>query len=423
MEQLAQTPLREIEAKGGLLKKAAKQLAMASSQQKNDALSAIAKALWENASLILRENEKDVAEARKKGISESMIDRLSLNEKRIADIADSVLELVALPDPIGEIIESVTRPNGMRIDKVRIPMGVVGMIYEARPNVTVDAAAIALKTGNAILLRGSSSALNSNRAIVSVIQSALKNTALPAQAVQLLEDPSRDSVKLMMKAKDFLDLLIPRGGASLISEVVNNSTVPVIETGVGNCHLFIDESADPKMAVSIAINAKTQRPSVCNAIETILIHESWPQPARDQLISALKQHGVAMAADQRTRAFYPFMEPATEKDWAEEYLDLKVAVKLVSSLEEAIAHIDRYGTRHTETIITENAENAKRFLMEVDAAAVNHNVTSRMTDGGMFGFGAEIGISTQKLHARGPMGLKEITSYKYLVYGNGQIRE
>ena len=417
------TPLQEVEEKGERLKIASKKLGLCSTEEKDLALRAISDALKENCEKILAANALDVADAREKGTSESLIDRLSLNEKRLNDIADSVLELIALPDPIGEIMETITRPSGMKIEKIRVPMGVIGMIYEARPNVTVDAAAIALKTGSAIMLRGSSSALNSNKCIVEVMKKALENTAVPADAVELLTFPSHDSVNHMMKAKGLLDLLIPRGGASLIQSVVNNSVVPVIETGVGNCHLFVDASAKKEMAVNIAVNGKTQRPSVCNALETILVHKDWPTENLDAMVKALREKGVLFAADEPLWRRYDFMYPAEEADWEAEYLDLKVALKLVDSIDEALEHIDRYGTKHTETIITEDAENARRFMMEVDAAAVNHNITSRMTDGGVYGFGAEIGISTQKLHARGPMALKEITSYKYLVYGTGQIRE
>ena len=331
-------------------------------------------------------------------------------------------ELIDLPDPIGDVMEEWTRPNGMKISKVRVPMGVIGMIYEARPNVTVDAATIALKTGSAIMLRGSSSALNSNKALVAVMQKALEGTALPPSAIQLIEDKSHDCVKEMQRLNEYLDLLIPRGGAGLIREIVDNSSVPVIETGTGNCHIYIDETADVKMAVDITLNAKTQRPSVCNAAETLLINEVWAKENLAALVEALRGAGVGIHGCEKMLAVYPEMAAAEEKDWAEEYLDLEIAAKIVGGVREAVEHIDRYGTKHTETIITENAENAALFQRSVDAAVVNHNVTGRMTDGGMFGFGAEIGISTQKLHARGPMGLREICSYKYLVSGNGQIR-
>lgn len=414
--------MSEVREKGAILKKAARLTALASSAEKNAALAAIADALEASCDEIIAANAVDMENGRKNGISQSIADRLLLTEGRIKDIAAAVRELIELPDPIGEVLEEWTRPNGMKISKVRVPMGVIGMIYEARPNVTVDAATIALKTGSAIMLRGSSSALNSNKALTAVMQRALADTALPAEAVQLIEDGSRDCVKEMQRLNEYLDLLIPRGGAGLIREVVDNSSVPVIETGTGNCHIYVDESADLEMAINIALNAKTQRPSVCNAAETLLVNENWAKENLAALVSALENAGVRFHGCEKMRAIYPEMAAAGEKDWAEEYLDLEIAAKIVSGLDEAVEHIDRYGTRHTETIITENAENAALFQRAVDAAVVNHNVTGRMTDGGMFGFGAEIGISTQKLHARGPMGLREICSYKYLVSGNGQIR-
>lgn len=413
----------EVITKGLILKEQAPIMSMLSSKQKNDALLSIADALIECSDEIINANSVDLENGKNEGITDSLADRLMLNEKRIKDIANSVRELVNLDDPIGEIIDEWTRPNGMTIKKVRVPMGVIGMIYEARPNVTVDAATIALKTGNAIMLRGSKSALNSNKKIVEVMKNALSKTDVPREAVQLIEDPSHDSVNEMLKANGIIDILIPRGGEKLIKQVVNNASVPVIETGVGNCHIYIDESANIDMAVNIAVNQKTQRPSVCNAAETVLINENWAEKNLKTLVDALKEKGVAFTGCERMLEIYPDMQKAEEDDWAKEYLDLKIAAKIVKDIDEAIAHIDRYGTKHTETIITENKENADYFQRRVDAAAVNHNVSGRFTDGGMYGFGAEIGISTQKLHARGPMGLKEITSYKYLVCGNGQIRE
>ena len=413
----------EVMTKGLILKSVAPKMSMLTTEQKNNALISIANALVERTDEIVAANALDLENGKKNGISDSLADRLMLNERRIADIASAVKELVALSDPVGEIIDEWQRPNGMIIKKVRVPMGVIGMIYEARPNVTVDAATIALKTSNAIMLRGSGSALNSNKKIVEVMKSALEATDVPADAIQLIEDPSHDSVNEMLKARGIIDILIPRGGERLIKQVVSNASVPVIETGVGNCHIYIDESADVDMAVNIAINQKTQRPSVCNAAETLLINERWAEKNLKTLVDALKQKGVAFTGCEKMLAIYPDMQKAEEDDWAKEYLDLKIAAKIVKDVDEAIEHIDRYGTKHTETIITENQENADYFQRRVDAAAVNHNVSGRFTDGGMYGFGAEIGISTQKLHARGPMGLKEITSYKYLVCGNGQIRE
>ena len=415
--------MSEVIEKGTILKEASRRLALCSTAEKNEALERIAAALEASCAEVLSANGEDLRRGREAGMSDSLLDRLALSEKRIADMAAAVRELIDLPDPVGQVLEQWTRPNGMTITKVQVPMGVIGMIYEARPNVTVDAATIALKTGSAILLRGSGSALSSNRALVAVMRRALADSALPEEAVQLIEDPSHDTVREMGQALGLIDLLIPRGGAGLIQRVVRESAVPVIETGVGNCHIFVDESARPDMAVAITLNAKTQRPSVCNAAETLLIHEAWPRAYRDRLLNALWDAGVTLHGDEALRQLYPRMLPAEEKDWAEEYLGLEMAVKLVAGVDEAIAHITRYGTRHTETILTENADNAARFQRSVDAAVVNHNVSGRMTDGGMFGFGAEIGISTQKLHARGPMGLREICSYKYLVSGNGQVRE
>lgn len=414
--------MSEVREKGAILKKASRSMALASSEEKNAALAAIADALEADCGEIIAANAADMEIGKRNGMSQSIADRLLLTESRVRDIASAVRELIGLADPVGELMEEWTRPNGMTIRKVRVPMGVIGMIYEARPNVTVDAAAIALKTGSAIMLRGSSNALNSNKALVSVMQRALENTALPSDAVQLIEDKSHDCVREMQRLNEYLDLLIPRGGAGLIREVVDNSSVPVIETGTGNCHIYIDETADVKMAINIVLNAKTQRPSVCNAAETLLINENWAKEHLAGLVDALKAAGVGIHGCDKMLAVYPDMDAAGERDWSEEYLGLQIAAKIVSGVEEAIEHIDRYGTKHTETIISENAENAALFQRSVDAAVVNHNVTSRMTDGGMFGFGAEIGISTQKLHARGPMGLREICSYKYLVSGNGQIR-
>lgn len=414
--------MSEVRTKGAELKKAAKLTALATGEEKNAALAAIADALEKSSSEIIAANAADMENGRKNGISPSIADRLLLTEARIKDMASAVRELIELPDPIGEVLDRWTRPNGMEITKLRVPMGVIGMIYEARPNVTVDAATIALKTGSAIMLRGSSSALNSNRALTAVMQRALQGTALPPSAVQLIEDRSHDCVKEMQRLNEYLDLLIPRGGAGLIREIVDNSSVPVIETGTGNCHIYIDESAQLPMAVDIVLNAKTQRPSVCNAAETLLISENWGSANICALADALIAAGVRIHGCEKMRVLYPGLEAAGEKDWAEEYLDLDIAAKIVSGVGEAVEHIDRYGTKHTETIISESAENAALFQRAVDAAVVNHNVTGRMTDGGMFGFGAEIGISTQKLHARGPMGLREICSYKYLVSGNGQIR-
>lgn len=415
--------MNELMEKGALAKKAAKTLAQMSSEAKNQVLAAIADQLLTNSDYLIQENEKDLEAARMANTPASILDRLSLSRKRIQDMAEGVRQVMELPDPLGEVMESFTRPNGLLIEKVRVPLGVIGIIYEARPNVTVDAAALCLKTGNAAFLRGSSSALHSNKAIVELIQQALAANQLPKEAVQLLEDTSRETSDQMLRLNQYLDVLIPRGGAGLISHVVQHATVPVLETGVGNCHVYIDESADPEMAVSIALNAKTQRPAVCNAAETLLIHKSWADQHGPLIFQALKDKGVELHACERTAELDPSLKRATEQDWKTEYLDLILAVKIVESVEEAIAHIEEFGTGHSECIVTQNKAHAQKFMMEIDAAAVYHNASTRFTDGFEFGFGAEIGISTQKLHARGPMGLKELTSYKYLLYGQGQIRE
>ncbi len=351
-----------------------------------------------------------------------MIDRLTLTAQRLADMADGLKQVAALPDPIGESLSKNTRPNDLQIEKVRVPLGVIGMIYEARPNVTVDASSLCLKAGNAVILRGSSSAIHSNTALVHVIQRALEKTAIPAQAIQLIEDTSRETASEMFTLNEYLDVLIPRGGASLIQAVVKNASVPVLETGVGNCHLFIDQSAKADMAISVAVNAKTQRPSVCNAIETILIDKNWASEHLTSLLDQLAEKGVSFVGDEEIQALDARIKPAVESDWTDEFLDLKVALKLVDSVDAAIAHIYQYGTKHSESIISEDAANVAKFLNEVDAAAVYHNASTRFTDGFEFGFGAEIGISTQKLHARGPMGLEALTSTKYIVRGNGQVK-
>lgn len=415
--------MNELMEKGARAKKAAKFLAQMTSEAKNQALASIAGQLLANSDFLLQENQKDLEAARKANTPESILDRLSLNEKRIQDMAEGVRQVMDLPDPLGEVMESFTRPNGLIIEKVRVPLGVLGIIYEARPNVTVDAAALCLKTGNAAFLRGSSSALHSNKAIVELIQQALVANSLPREAVQLLEDTSYETSDRMLRLNQYLDVLIPRGGAGLISHVVQHATVPVLETGVGNCHIYIDESADPQMAVAITLNAKTQRPAVCNAVETILIHQTWADQYASQLFQALKNKGVELVACEKTRVNDPSLKAATEQDWKTEFSDLILAVKTVNYVEEAIAHIEEYGTGHSECIITQNQEHARKFMLEIDATAVYHNASTRFTDGFEFGFGAEIGISTQKLHARGPMGLKELTSYKYLMYGEGQIRK
>lgn len=401
-------------------KKAARTLACAAKEEKNTALALIADALVSNTARILEANALDVASAREKGMSESLIDRLFLSEGRIADMAQGVREVAELCDPIGEIIEHISRPNGLEIDKVRVPIGVIGMIYEARPNVTVDSAALALKSGNAILLRGSASALRSNSVLADIMREALLKSAIPEDAINLITDTSHEGAEEMMCMTDAIDLLIPRGGASLINNVIEKAKVPVIRTGVGNCHIYLDSSADHAMAKDLIINSKAQRPSTCNAAETLLISENYPDIPG--ILSALKDANIRIHGCEKVCQMCDAV-PADEADYECEYLSLDICVKIVKGIDEAIDHIARYGTGHTELIITDSAENAERFMNETDAASVNHNASTRFTDGGQFGFGAEIGIATQKLHARGPLGLRELTIYKYKVYGNGQGRK
>lgn len=414
--------MSELITKAKIVKQAALEIAKNTTEEKNEALISISEALRKNIAYILEENNKDIDNGRKNGLHESLIDRLVLNEERINDMADALIQLTELNDPVGSVIEEWDRPNGLKIAKVRVPIGVIGMIYEARPNVTIDAASLSLKTSNAVLLRGSSSAIHSNKALVKVIHEALEDTNVPVNAVQLLEDTSRETAAKMFQLNDYLDVLIPRGGQKLIDTVVQNSSIPVLETGAGNCHLYIDESANKEMAIEVAINAKTQRPSVCNSIETILINENWARQYGAELLKELQKVNVEIHGDDWTIAQGENIIPATEEDYKTEYLDKIVAIKTVPSVNEAIDHINQYGTSHSEAIITENTEHAIRFLNEVDAAAVYHNASTRFTDGFEFGFGAEIGISTQKLHARGPMGLEALTSMKYQLQGTGQIK-
>ncbi|MED0657346.1 glutamate-5-semialdehyde dehydrogenase [Anoxybacillus ayderensis] len=413
--------MSELIVKAKKLKQAASQLAMLSTEEKNNALAMIAEALIAQTGYILQENEKDMAIGKENGLSPSLLDRLQLTEERIQQIADGVRQVVDLPDPIGETIEEWTRPNGLLLKQIRVPLGVVGMVYEARPNVTVDAASLCLKTGNAVLLRGSSSAIHSNKALVSVMQQALKQSKIPTDAIQLLEDTSRETAQQMFRLKEYVDVLIPRGGAGLIQSVVENATIPVLETGVGNCHIFIDDSAQKEMAIDIVINAKLQRPSVCNAVETVIVHKQWPYIK--ELLETLHEKGVELRADKPLADTYPFVREAKEEDWATEFLAPILAVKLVETVDEAMEHIERYGTKHSEAIISECNEHVEQFFTRVDAAVLYHNASTRFTDGEQFGYGAEIGISTQKLHARGPMGLRAITTTKTLVYGNGQVRK
>ncbi|MNW50786.1 Gamma-glutamyl phosphate reductase [compost metagenome] len=372
---------------------------------------------------IIAANQEDLQRGRDNGTSESLLDRLALNPQRIEGIAEGLKQIVELPDPIGDTLETIDRPNGLHIVKRRVPLGVIGIVYEARPNVTVDAIGLCLKTGNAVVLRGGSAALSSNRTIVEVIHEALKGTAVPCDAVQLIEDPNRSSVDEMLKLNGLLDVVIPRGGSSLIQNVVQNATVPVIETGAGICHTFLDASAQPDMATAITLNAKVQRPSVCNSMETLLVHEEFANAHLSELADRFKEAGVELRGDDKTRSIVPWASTVSVEDFATEYNDYILNVKIVSGLDEALAHIRQFGTKHSECIVSEDIDNARRFQQEVDAAAVYHNASTRFTDGFEFGFGAEIGISTQKLHARGPMGLPALTSTKYIIDGNGQIRQ
>ncbi len=403
-------------------KAASLEIAQLTTTQKNEALRAMARALIERAPEILAANAKDMEKGREGGMPDSLLDRLMLNEARIAGMAEGLDQVAELPDPIGRVMDEWTRPNGLVIRKVRVPMGVIGIIYEARPNVTVDAAALAFKAGSAMLLRGSSSAYESNAALVRVMRESLEKSGVTPDAVCLVEDPSHETVDRMLKLREYIDLIVPRGGARLINNAVMNSTVPVLQTGTGNCHIYVDKSADYAMAEPIVINAKTQRTGVCNAAETLLVQADWAEEHLKSLLKALTDKNVELHGDEAAAAYAEGMIPATESDWADEYLRLAMAVKVVSGVKEAVEHINRYGTKHTECIVTADAANADYFLKNVDAAVVDWNASTRFTDGFEFGFGAELGISTQKLHARGPLGLEEITSYKYLVLGTGQVR-
>lgn len=421
--------LREIGLKA---KNASREIGTLSTRKKNEILTACADALMDSAAYILEENKKDVSDARSKDMAEHMLDRLLLTEFRIEEMAKGLKEMALLPDPVGEVISMTKRPNGLLIGKKRVPIGVVGIIYEARPNVTSDAFGLCFKTGNAVILKGGSDAINSNIAIVSIMRRAINSCGVTEDALQLIEDTSHETAKEFMRLNEYIDLLIPRGGAGLIKTVVENSTVPVIETGVGNCHVFVDEEADIKMAVKIIENAKTQRMSVCNACESLVIHRNIAQEALPEIARMLASHDVEMRCDEESlplvKGAVSDMDEAvylgaTEDDWSREYLDAQISIKIVEDLDEAIDHINKYNTGHSESIVTKSYDNAQKFLERVDAAAVYVNASTRFTDGFEFGFGGEIGISTQKLHARGPMGLLELTSYKYIIYGEGQIRE
>ena len=416
------TPQEEALACAQRARQAARALAYLDTGTKNRALLAMAGALKARQAEIMAANAEDLAQARQADYRQAFIDRLLLDEKRILEMAQGLQEVAALPDPVGTVISGSRRPNGLELAKVRVPLGVIGIIYESRPNVTVDAAGLCLKAGNAVVLRGGSEAIRSNVAIVEVIAAAAYQAGVPQGAIELIHSTDRAAVMELMRLTDYLDCLIPRGGAGLIRSVLENAQVPVIETGVGNCHVYVDESADLDMALEIVFNAKCQRPGICNAMETLLVHQAVAERFLPLMAARLVPAGVELRGDERTRQLLPDLAPATEEDWATEYLALILAVAVVDDLSAAMDHIARYGTRHSEAIVTSDYAHAQRFLEQVDAAAVYVNASTRFTDGGQFGLGAEIGISTQKLHARGPMGLAELTSCKWVVRGEGQVR-
>ena len=407
----------------GAKAKEASRFLMTAGSKKDDALLAIAKALREHSEEIIKANSIDIKNGEEAGLTVSLLDRLRLDEARIEGMAVGVEQVAALPDPVGRVLDGRTLKNGLKIQKVSVPMGVIGIIYEARPNVTSDAAALCLKAGNAVILRGGKEAINSNTAIMAVMREAVKNVGFPEDCVALVTDTTRQSATELMQLSEYLDVLIPRGGAGLIKSVVNNSKVPVIETGVGNCHVYVDDSADIKMAADIVFNAKTSRPSVCNAIETVLVHKDIADKALPAIKAELDKMNVEIRGCERTKQILgDSIIPATEDDYAREFLDYILAIKVVDSIDDAIAHIAKYSSGHSESIVTSDYRNADKFTSCVDSAAVYVNASTRFTDGGEFGLGAEIGISTQKLHARGPMGLNELTSNKYVIHGDGQIR-
>ncbi|AMQ06117.1 glutamate-5-semialdehyde dehydrogenase [Sporosarcina psychrophila] len=414
--------MSEVHLKGKAAKEVSYSLVNITTDQKNKALALIAEQLVVDQTSILAENQKDLDDGKAKGFTDAILDRILLTGKRIEDMANAIHLLIELQDPIGETVETIEKDNALLIEVKRVPIGVIGMIYEARPNVTVDAATLALKTGNAVILRGSSSAKYSNLALIKSIHAALDKSDVPKISIQLIEDTSRETAKELFRLNEYLDVLIPRGGKTLIETVIREATVPVIQTGAGNCHIYIDESAELEMATNIALNAKIQRPSVCNAIETILIHDKWFTFYGKVLIEKLQENDVEIYGDETVVRECEKVRAASESDWSTEYLGLTVSVKIVTSMEEAITHITKYGTKHSEAIITNDEKHATIFLNYVDAAAVYHNASTRFTDGFEFGYGAEIGISTQKLHARGPMGLKALTTTKYVIRGNGQVR-
>lgn len=398
------------------------ELSTLSTQVKNDALLAMADAIRNNIPKILEANQRDIENGIQNGLSTALVDRLKLNEDRMMGVATSVEEIAALKDPIGETMTGWKQPNGLEISKIRVPLGVISIIYEARPNVTVDAISLAIKTGNAIVLRGSSSAYESNKALSDVMRQAAETVGIPGKSIQLLDDTSREGVQTLIKMDQYLNLVIPRGGAGLIQSVVKHATVPAIETGVGNCHVYVDTDADLEKALPIVLNAKTHRPSVCNSAESLLIHRDIANTFLPQCLQSLADAGVEIRGCSDTKVLFPSAKIATEEDYYTEFLDLVISVKVVDSLESALSHIKTYGSHHSEAIVSENISSVQAFIDKVDAAAVIINASTRFTDGGVFGFGAEMGISTQKTHARGPMGLPELTSYKYIVKGNGHIR-
>lgn len=415
--------MRTLTEIGESAKIAKRALARLTTEEKNQLLLKAAEALKDNYEEILNANEIDLENGKNAGLKDAIMDRLALNKDRIYAMADGLLQIAKLPDPIGEIINMKTLPNGLIVGQKRVPMGVIGIIYEARPNVTSDAFGLCLKAGSAVILRGGKEAINSNKATISVFKKAINEMGIDENIVQLIEDTSRETATAMMKMNGYIDVLIPRGGAGLIQSVVQNSTVPVIETGVGNCHIFVDESADIEKAVNIIVNAKAQRPGVCNAAETMLVHKNIAEKFLPKAIKALREKNVEIRGDKAVKDIVNDVVDATDEDWATEYLDYILAVKVVKDIDEAIDHIAKYSTGHSECIVSENYTNTQRFLQEIDSAAVYVNASTRFTDGNEFGFGAEIGISTQKLHARGPMGLKELTTTKYLIYGSGQVRK
>lgn len=407
---------------GQKAKEASYELGIASAGQKNQALTFMAEELVKAKDEIIKANEIDRQNAIKKGITEALLDRLSLDDSRIEAMAQGLLDIVKLQDPVGEVTNMWQMPNGIEIGQKRVPIGVLGIIYESRPNVTSDAAGLCLKSGNAVILRGASDAINSNKAVAKALVEGIKRSGLPQDCVQLLEDTSRETATEMMRLNDYIDVLIPRGGAGLIKSVVQNATVPVIETGTGNCHIFVDETADLEMAKAIVLNAKVQRPGVCNAAEKLLVHEAVANEFLPTIVKALRENDVEVRGCEKAQSIVNDIKVIEEPEWHQEYLDLIIAVKVVKDVDEAIKHINKYNTGHSESIVTESYKNSQKFLQRVDAAAVYVNASTRFTDGGEFGFGGEIGISTQKLHARGPMGLKELTTTKYIIFGDGQIR-